>query len=125
MKTDLFPLFMELFEDVKAMKEKKHQQAKSYHQRHFGKDTFRPVYFDELKDDFEKLEKLACFFNLLNDDCPLLFVVLDCLGTAKKERQNGQPIEYVQLWLPLVPMVKNLDNCYFINLLKEGVRDEH
>jgi hypothetical protein len=117
METNNHLLFLELATDIQAMKEKKHQQAKAYYQKHFGKDTFRPTYYEELKDDYSTIEKLEHFFSILEDDSELLFVVLECLQSAKQHRKNGQPIEYIQLWLPLVPEVQNLANQYFINVL--------
>jgi hypothetical protein len=124
MKTDLLPLFLELCNELQSLKERKHQQAKAYYHKHFGKDTFRSMYYEEMKDEFATIEKTECFLNRLNDEGFLLFTILDCLGTAKEKRRSGQPIEYVKLWLPLVPEVTNLGNAYFINLLKEGVRHE-
>ena len=125
MKTNLVEMFLELSEDVTKMKQQKYQHLRAYYQKHFGKDTFRQNYYDELKFEFERLERLEEFFDLLGET-PLLFAIADHLRTAKrKKQQNNLPIEYVQVWIPLVPEVKNLGNYYFINLLKkEGVSDE-
>jgi hypothetical protein len=109
--------FQELIADIQTMKASKHHQAKAYYQKHFGKETFRPAYYEELKDDYAKIEKLEQFFNHLSDDSLLLFVVLECLRRAKEHRKNDQLIEYIQLWIPLVPKVQNLGNFYFINLV--------
>jgi hypothetical protein len=119
MKATLLDLFLELTEDVKSMKQHKYQRMRGYYQKHFGKDTFHQNYFNEMKFDFERIEQLEYFFNLLNEvDCSLLFAIAENLWTLKKEKQkSGQPIEYVQLWIPLVPAVRNLENCYLINLL--------
>ena len=126
MNSSLFVLFLELSKDITELKKRKYEQMRGYYKRNFGKDTFRPNYYDELKFEFERLERLDDFFNLLNEDAPLLFAIADHLRTAKrKKQQNNLPIEYVQVWIPLVPEVKNLGNYYFINLLKkEGVSDE-
>ena len=125
MNSSLFVLFLELSKDITEMKQQKYQHLRAYYQKHFGKDTFRQNYYDELKFDFERLERLDEFFDLLGET-PLLFAIADHLRTAKrKKQQNNLPIEYVQVWIPLVPEVKNLGNYYFINLLKkEGVSDE-
>jgi hypothetical protein len=117
MVTDLHSLFLELHEELQSLKGRKHQQAKAYYHKHFGKDTFRPMYYEELKDEFSTIEKMECFFNLLSENSSLLFVVAECMKNAKDERRKGQPIEYIKLWLPLVPVVENLGNCYFFNLL--------
>ena len=125
MNSSLFVLFLELSETLTGLKKRKYEQMRGYYKRNFGKDTFRQNYYDELKFEFERLERLEEFFDLLGET-PLLFAIADHLRTAKrKKQQNNLPIEYVQVWIPLVPEVKNLGNYYFINLLKkEGVSDE-
>jgi hypothetical protein len=118
MKSELLATFLELSEDLSTMKRQKYEHLRAYYQKHFGKDTFRQNYYDELKFDFERIERLSDFFNVLSEEFPLLAIVLESVGTLKKERDNGQPIEWVQLWLPIVPEAKAGGNCYFINLLK-------
>jgi len=115
---DLLIQFLELMEAVDSMKRQKYQHRKAYYQKHFGKDTFSQSYYDQLVFDFETIEKLDDFFNRLSQDFPLLAEFSECLWTLKKERENGQPIEWVQVWFPVVPVVRDLKNCYLINLLK-------
>ena len=118
MKSDLLATFLELSEDLATMKRQKYGQMRAYYQKHYGKETFRQTYYDELKFGFETIERLSDFFDLLGKDFPLIAIVSESVLTLKKERQSRQPIEWVQLWLPIVPEVKNLSNGYFINLLK-------
>ena len=118
MDNDLLTQFLELMEAVDFMKRQKYQHRKAYCQKHFGKDTFSQNYYDQLVFDFETIEKLDDFFNRLSQDFPLLAKISECVGTLKR-KESGQPVaEYIQLWLPLVPKVTGLGNCYFINLLK-------
>ena len=118
MKSDLLATFLELTEDIEALIRQKYGHLRGYYQKHFGKETFRQNYYDELKFGFETIERLSDFFDLLGKEFPLLAKISESVLTLKKERQSGQPIEWVQLWLPLVPEAKAGGNCYFINLLK-------
>jgi hypothetical protein len=110
-------LFQETQSTLQTLKQKKHHQAKSYYQKHYNQDTFRPTYYEELKDDYQKLETVEEFLNTLSAESPLIFVVMECLQSARHHRNNGQPLEYIQLWLPLIHEVKNLSNAIFFNLL--------
>jgi cell wall assembly regulator SMI1 len=105
-------------EDVKEMKKQKYGQMRGYYQKHSGKETFSQNLYEQLKFDFETIEKLDNFFNRLSQDFPLLAKISESVGTLKKERQNGQAIEWMQLWIPLISKAKVSGNCYFINLLK-------
>ena len=121
----LLTQFLELMEFVDSVKKKKYTQMKAYYQKHSGHETFRQAYYDDLKFEFETIELLERFFNELSEGCPHLFTIAEICGTLKEKRENGQPIEYVQMWIPLVPLVKNLGSGYFINLLKmEEISDE-
>jgi len=117
----LLEQFLELSETLTGLKKRKYEQMRGYYKRNFGKDTFRPNYYDEMKFEFERLERLDEFFNLLNEDSQVLFAIADSLRTMKRKRQqSGLSIEYVQIWIPLVQKVENLGNCYLINLLNTG-----
>jgi len=124
MKPNLLDLFLELSEEVKVMRQRKYEQMRGYYRKHNGKETFNQSYYDQMKFEFERLERLEEFFDLLGE-IPLLLVAADHLRTAKKEREQGQPIEGIRLLIPLVPVVKNPHLCYSVDLLTyEGLDNE-